>query len=65
MKELHIKEDTLLEWLRQRLVKLVKVAYLASFPIPELIRDINAVALGMQSVNPDATLNSSLVVFMV
>ncbi len=33
-----------------------KVAYLASFPIPELIRDINAVALGMQSVNPNATL---------
>jgi len=33
-----------------------KVAYLASFPIPELIRDINAVALGMQRINPDAIL---------
>jgi len=29
------------------------VGYIASFPIPEVIRDINAVTLGMQSVRPD------------
>lgn len=33
-----------------------KVGYIASFPIPEVVRDINAVMLGMQSVNPDAEL---------
>ena len=32
------------------------VGYIASFPIPEVIRDINSVMLGMQSVNPDAEL---------
>lgn len=33
-----------------------KVGYIASFPIPEVIRDINAVMLGMQRVNPKAEL---------
>ena len=33
-----------------------KVGYIASFPIPEVVRDINAVMLGLQSVNPDAEL---------
>ncbi len=32
------------------------VGYIASFPIPEVIRDINAVMLGMQRVNPDMQL---------
>ncbi|MEZ5668114.1 MAG: BMP family ABC transporter substrate-binding protein [Alphaproteobacteria bacterium] len=32
------------------------VGYIGSFPIPEVIRDINSVMLGMQSVNPDAEL---------
>ena len=32
------------------------VGYIASFAIPEVIRDINSVMLGMQSVNPDAEL---------
>ncbi len=31
-----------------------KIGYLASFPIPEVIQGINAFALGMRSVNPDA-----------
>lgn len=31
-----------------------KVGYIASFPIPEVIRDINAVMLGLQSVRDDA-----------
>ena len=34
-----------------------KVGYLASFPIPEVIQGINAFALGMRSVNPDATIS--------
>ena len=34
-----------------------KVGYLASFPIPEVIQGINAFALGMRSVNSDATVS--------
>ena len=34
-----------------------KIGYLASFPIPEVIQGINAFALGMRSVNPDATVS--------
>ncbi len=34
-----------------------KVGYLASFPIPEVIQGINAFALGLRSVNPDANLS--------
>ncbi len=33
-----------------------KVGYIASFPIPEVIRDINSVMLGMQKANPKAEL---------
>jgi simple sugar transport system substrate-binding protein len=32
------------------------VGYIASFPIPEVVRGINAFALAMQKVNPDAVL---------
>ena len=32
-----------------------RLGYVASFPIPEIVRDVNAYALGAQSVNPDAT----------
>lgn len=32
-----------------------KIGYVAAFPIPEVIRGINAFALGVKSVNPDAT----------
>ena len=31
------------------------IGYVAAFPIPEVIRGINAFALGVQSVNPEAT----------
>jgi len=31
------------------------VGYIASFPIPEVVRGINAFTLGLRSVNPDAT----------
>ena len=39
-----------------KMSKTAKVGYIASFPIPEVIRDINAVMLGMQRVNPKAEL---------
>ena len=32
-----------------------KIGYVAAFPIPEVIRGINAFTLGVQSVNPNAT----------
>jgi basic membrane protein A len=36
-----------------------KLGYVAAFPIPEVIRGINAFTLGAQSVNPDATVQVS------
>lgn len=39
-----------------KMSKTGKVGYIASFPIPEVVRDINAVMLGMQRVNPNAEL---------
>jgi basic membrane protein A len=35
--------------------KVNKIGYVAAFPIPEVIRGINAFTLGVQSVNPGAT----------
>jgi basic membrane protein A len=32
-----------------------QLGYVGSFPIPEVIRDVNSFTLGAQSVNPDAT----------
>ena len=40
-------------YLAAKMSKTGTVGYIASFPIPEVIRDINAVTLGMQSVRPD------------
>jgi basic membrane protein A len=34
-----------------------KIGYVAAFPIPEVIRGINAFTLGVRSVNPDATVS--------
>ena len=34
-----------------------KIGYIASFPIPEVIRDINAVMLGLQAVRDDAEIS--------
>ncbi|MBI9104124.1 MAG: BMP family ABC transporter substrate-binding protein [Spirochaetales bacterium] len=39
------------------LTKTNKLGYVAAFPIPELIRHINAFALGAKAVNPDAEVN--------
>jgi basic membrane protein A and related proteins len=32
-----------------------RLGYVGSFPIPEVIRDVNSFTLGAQSINPDAT----------
>ena len=40
-------------YLAAKVSKTQTVGYIASFPIPEVIRDINSVTLGMQSVRPD------------
>ena len=32
-----------------------KIGYVAAFPIPQVVRDLNAYTLGARSVNPDAT----------
>ncbi|MBT3787863.1 MAG: BMP family ABC transporter substrate-binding protein [Alphaproteobacteria bacterium] len=40
-------------YLAAKMSKTGTVGYIASFPIPEVIRDINSVMLGMQSVRPD------------
>jgi simple sugar transport system substrate-binding protein len=34
-----------------------KIGYVAAFPIPELFRHMNAFALGIKEVNPDAEIN--------
>ncbi len=34
-----------------------KIGYVAAFPIPEIIRGINAFALGVRAVNPEATVH--------
>ncbi len=39
------------------LTKTNKIGYVAAFPIPELIRHINAFALGIKAVNPKATVH--------
>jgi basic membrane protein A len=39
------------------LTKTNKIGYVAAFPIPELIRHIDAYALGIKTANPDATLS--------
>jgi simple sugar transport system substrate-binding protein len=41
-------------YLAGKLSETGKIGYIASFPIPEVIRDINAVMLGIQSVRDDA-----------
>ena len=40
-----------------KMSKNAKAGYVASFPIPEVIRGVNAFLLGMQSINPDAEIS--------
>jgi len=39
------------------LTKTNRIGYVAAYPIPEVIRHINAFALGVREVNPDATVD--------
>jgi len=39
-----------------KMTKSNKIGYVASFPIPEVVRGINAFILGARSVNPEATI---------
>ncbi|GLQ06080.1 BMP family ABC transporter substrate-binding protein [Sneathiella chinensis] len=39
-----------------KLTKTNKIGYVASFPIPEVVRGINAFIIGARSVNPEATI---------
>ena len=39
------------------LTKTDKIGYVAAFPIPELVRHINALAMGVKAVNPDAEIH--------
>ena len=40
-----------------KMTKANKLGYVAAFPIPEVIRGINAFALGVRAANPEATVN--------
>ncbi len=40
-----------------KISKTNKIGYVASFPIPEVVRGINAFLLGARSVNPDMSIN--------
>ncbi len=51
----HWQPAYLLGVLAGHVTKSNKIGYVASFPIPEIVRDVNAYALGAQSVNPDVT----------
>ncbi len=43
-------------YVASQVTKSNKIGYIASFPIPEVIRDINAVQLALNEYNPDAEL---------
>ncbi|MBU2964011.1 BMP family ABC transporter substrate-binding protein [Amphritea sp. 2_MG-2023] len=43
-------------YVASQVTKSNKIGYIASFPIPEVIRDINAVQLALNKYNPDAEL---------
>src|SRR5919109_1484310 len=49
----HWEPSFLLGMIAGRMTKTNHLGYVGSFPIPEVIRDINSFTLGAQSVNPD------------
>lgn len=57
----HWEPSFLLGVIAGRMTKSNKLGYVGSFPIPEVIRDVNAFTLGAQSVNPDATVQVVLI----
>ena len=49
----HWEPSFLLGVIAGRMTKTNQLGYVGSFPIPEVIRDVNSFTLGAQSVNPD------------
>jgi basic membrane protein A len=49
----HWEPSFLLGMIAGRMTKSNQLGYVGSFPIPEVIRDVNSFTLGAQSVNPD------------
>ncbi|MGI8606748.1 MAG: BMP family ABC transporter substrate-binding protein [Gaiellaceae bacterium] len=49
----HWEPSFLLGVIAGRMTKSNRLGYVGSFPIPEVIRDVNSFTLGAQSVNPD------------
>jgi basic membrane protein A and related proteins len=53
----HWEPSYLLGIIAGRMTKSNRLGYVGSFPIPEVIRDVNSFTLGAQSVNPDVRVN--------
>lgn len=53
----HWQPSYLLGVIAGRVTESNRLGYVASFPIPEIVRDVNAYLLGARSVNPDATVD--------
>ncbi len=57
----HWEPSFLLGMIAGRMTKSNHLGYVGSFPIPEVIRDINSFTLGAQSVNPDVKVQVVLI----
>ena len=53
----HWEPSYLLGMIAGRMTKTNRLGYVGSFPITEVIRDVNSFTLGAQSVNPDVKVN--------
>lgn len=53
----HWEPSYLLGMIAGRMTKSNRLGYVGSFPIPEVIRDVNSFTLGAQSVNPEVKVN--------
>ena len=56
----HWEPSYLLGMIAGRMTKSNRLGYVGSFPIPEVIRDVNSFTLGAQSVNPDVKVQDGL-----
>jgi basic membrane protein A len=57
----HWEPSFLLGVIAGRMTTANKLGYVGSFPIPEVIRDVNSFTLGAQSVNPDVSVQMLLI----
>jgi basic membrane protein A and related proteins len=57
----HWEPSFLIGMIAGRMTKSNRLGYVGSFPIPEVIRDVNAFTLGAQSVNPDVKVQVVLI----